>query len=365
MKEKHEDSNAIVDHMSNIQLKSIRIKNLNKIIIGHLNINSLRNKFDFLVTQVKGSIDILMISETKLDESFPIGQFLMDGYRDPFSLDRNENGGGILLYVREDISSKLLSFSSNIEGFFVEITLSNKKKWFLSCSYNPKRSQISNHLSELSKDTNIYLTKYDQLLFLGDFNAGVEGTSMKNFCSSYNLRSMINKPTCFKNPDKSSCIDFILTNCSRSFQNSCAIETGLSDFHKLVVTVLKTTYKKSKPKIITYRNYKSFNNDGFRNALQQIECNADNCDKNFDKFISSCRKILDQHAPQKKRCVRGNQSPFMNETLTKAIMHRSKLRNKFLKKRTEENRRKDTKQRNLCVTLLGKSRREYFGNLDE
>ena len=65
--------------MTNIHLKSIRIRNLNKIVIGHLNINSLRNKFDFLVTQVKGYIDILMISETKLDESFPIGQFLIDG----------------------------------------------------------------------------------------------------------------------------------------------------------------------------------------------------------------------------------------------------------------------------------------------
>ena len=65
--------------MTNTHLKSIRIRNLNKIVIGHLNINSLRNKFDFLVTQVKGYIDILMISETKLDESFPIGQFpLMD-----------------------------------------------------------------------------------------------------------------------------------------------------------------------------------------------------------------------------------------------------------------------------------------------
>ena len=158
-----------------------------------------------------------------------------------------------------------------------------------------------------------------------------------------------------KGPDKPSCIDLILTNCSRSFQNSCAIETGLSDFHKLVVTVLKTTYKKSKPKIITYRNYKSFNNDGFRNALQQIECNADNCDTNFEKFMSSCSKILDQQAPQKKRYVRGNQSPFMNETLTKAIMHRSKLRNKFLKKRTEENRRNYTKQRNLfeCFECSG------------
>ena len=65
--------------MTNIHLKSIRIRNLNKIVIGHLNINSLRNKFDFLVTQVKVYIDILMISETKLDESFPTGQFLIDG----------------------------------------------------------------------------------------------------------------------------------------------------------------------------------------------------------------------------------------------------------------------------------------------
>ena len=152
----------------------------------------------------------------------------------------------------------------------------NKKKWLLSCSYNPKRTQISNHLAELSKCTDLYSTKYDQLLFLGDFNAGLEDASIKNLCSRYNFTSMINKPTCFKNLDKPSCIDLILTNCSRSFQNSCVIETGLSDFHKLVVTVLKTTYKKSKPKIISYRCYKSFDNDNFREALQQIECNGDN-----------------------------------------------------------------------------------------
>ena len=76
--------------MTNIYLKSIRIRNLNKIVIGHLNINSLRNKFDFLVTQVKGYIHILMISETKLDESFPIGQFLLDGYSVPFRLEETK-----------------------------------------------------------------------------------------------------------------------------------------------------------------------------------------------------------------------------------------------------------------------------------
>ena len=63
-------------------------------------------------------------------------------------------------------------------------------------------------------------------LFLGDFNGRVEDSSVEDFCSSYNLRSMINRPTCFKNPEKPSWIDFILTNCPRSFQNSCNIETS-------------------------------------------------------------------------------------------------------------------------------------------
>ena len=96
------------------------------------------------------------------------------------------------------------------------------------------------------------------------------------------------------------CIDLTLTNWPRSFQNSCVIKTGLSDFHKLVVTVMKTTYKKLQPKIIAYRSYKYFNNDRFREALLQIECNGNNCDENDKDFTSSCNIILNEQAPQKK-----------------------------------------------------------------
>ena len=181
---------------------------------------------------MQGNNDVLIISETKLDESFPPGQFLLDGYIAPFHSDRYGNGGAILLFIKEDIPSKLLPMNNDIEGFFVEINLRNKKKCLLSYSYNPKKVLISNHLAELSKNIDLYLTKYDQLLFLGDFNAGVEDLSVNNFCSSFNLTSMTNKPTRFKNLDKPSCIDFILTNCPKSFQTSCVIETGLSDFHK-------------------------------------------------------------------------------------------------------------------------------------
>ena len=94
---------------------------MNKIIVRQLNINPIRNKFDFLAQQVKGNIDILMISEKKLDESFPVGQFVIDGYNLPFGFDRNGNGGGILLYIREDIPSKLLSIYRDIERFSVQM----------------------------------------------------------------------------------------------------------------------------------------------------------------------------------------------------------------------------------------------------
>ena len=142
--------------------------------------------------------------------------------------------------------------NKNIQGFFVEINLRIKKKWLLSCSYSPTKMQLSNNLVELSKSTDLYLIKYDQLLFLGGLNAGIEDSSVKNFCSSYNLTSMINISTCFKNLEEP-CMDLILTNCPRRFQNSCAIETGLLDFHKLVVTVMKATYKISRPKIIVMK----------------------------------------------------------------------------------------------------------------
>ena len=123
MNERSQIDNEIVDHITNADLKSLRIRNLNKTVLDHLNINSIRNKFDFLAHQVKGNIDILMISETKLDESFPPSQFLLDGYSVPIRFDRNRNSGVILLYIREDIPYKILSMNKNIEDFFVEINL--------------------------------------------------------------------------------------------------------------------------------------------------------------------------------------------------------------------------------------------------
>ena len=102
-----------------MDLKALCLKNFIKLTIAHSNINSLRNKFEFLISLIKDNIDILMISETKLDQSFPTNQFMINGFGAPFRLDRNVKGSGIILYIREDIPSRLVSTeSSQVEGFF-------------------------------------------------------------------------------------------------------------------------------------------------------------------------------------------------------------------------------------------------------
>ena len=83
-------------------------------ICAHLNVNSVRNKFDLQSDIIKNNIDILMISETKLDSSFPNGQFQIHDYSKPYRLDRNGNGGGILVFIREDIPTKLIDSQMKI-----------------------------------------------------------------------------------------------------------------------------------------------------------------------------------------------------------------------------------------------------------
>ena len=90
-------------------MQTTRKKNVNKLIFAHLNINSIRNNFDSVVKDISHNIDFLIISETNIDDSFPKGQFQIKGFSDPFRVDRNCHGGGILLYAREDIPVKLLS----------------------------------------------------------------------------------------------------------------------------------------------------------------------------------------------------------------------------------------------------------------
>ena len=123
-----------------------------------------------------------MISETKIDNSFPISQFTMTGYSIPFRLDRTSHGGGILLFVREDIPCKIIKTDcdADFEGIFVEINL-RKKKWLLCCSYNPHKSNIANHLKNICKTLDKLSATYGNLILIVDFNVKPEDESIAEF----------------------------------------------------------------------------------------------------------------------------------------------------------------------------------------
>ena len=99
---------------------------------------------------------------------------------------------------------------------FIEIN-TRKKKWLLCCSYNPHRNNISIHIPHLSKALDNYISHYDNILFLGDFNFQPSENCVNDFCNVFIISNVFQEPTCFKNPDNPSCIDLLLNKPSKKF----------------------------------------------------------------------------------------------------------------------------------------------------
>ena len=174
-----------------------------------------------------------------------------------------------MLFMRDGIPSKFLNtdiFISRILNLLVEINL-RSKRWLLSGSYNPYLNSIHNHLVQLRRKFDFYSSKYERFVVLGNFNGEMTNTHQEEFCSVYNFKSLIKDPACFKNPAKPTTVNHILTNHLRCFQHSDVSETGLFDFHRFTLTVLKGYHSTQNPKTIQYRDYKNFTNELFRETF--------------------------------------------------------------------------------------------------
>ena len=250
----------------------------------------------------------------------------------------------------------------NFEGIVLEIIL-RKAKWLLFGGYNPHKENTANFLTQLSPILNQYLSKYDNYIIIGDFNSEINEDLMKEFCDTYNLYNLIKEPTCFKNPHNPSSIDLMLTNRARQFQDSHTVETGLSDHHKMTISVLKTFFQKQSPSIVKYRDYNDFNVNIFRNQLL-VQLTKIYDDITYAKFEAIFIHLLDLHAPMKTKYIRANNASFMNKTLSKAVMTRSRLRNKFLKYHSHVNEYNYKKHRNYCTSLFRKEKKKFYDNID-
>ena len=169
-------------------------------------------------------------------------------YATRYRLDRNASGVEILSHKREYIPLTFLISKLSIEGFFIEIRL-RKKKWFLCCYYDPKKNLMANHLNCIGRSLGSELKQYENFIFMGHFNVDQMNVTMTilKYC-----RNIVEDKTCFKNSIDQTCIDLIITNRSKPSEIYVVVETGLSVFHKMSLTVTKLFYNKKNPR-------KSFN----------------------------------------------------------------------------------------------------------
>ena len=339
-----------------IDLRSNNPSNLN---FCYLNINSVRNKFTDFQEIINGNVNIISIAE--IDASFPSAQFTFEGYHSLYRLDVTNRSGGILVYVKSSIPSRCLSCENlcdSIQTVPFEINL-RKEKWLVISIYRPPSHGSEYFLNSLTKMIDLFAVTYDNYLIMADFNMEPSDPSLKAFLNSNNLYNLIKSNTCFKG--KGSCIDLFLTNRKYSFKCSDSYETGISDHHHMIYTMLKSCFNNTEPKLLNYRDFKHFSQEDFKEDLSEALCDCGNSYDDYDPIFTS---KLNKHAPKKKKWIRGNNKPRVNKALRQAIMKRSKLKNKAKNTKDPTDIRNYKKQRNYVVNLNKEAKLEYFSKYE-
>ena len=355
-------------------LKQLRICYPSNPLIGHLNINSLRNKMIDLREIMNETLpDILIITETKLDHTFTTAQFAVNDYFPPIRKDRNKHGGGILIFIRKGIHFKEkheLEPLEHYEGLSIELFVS-RKRWIIFAIYRPPSSPTQLFLNELSIRLSKAINRYDNIIVIGDINIDPrktrgDGPKLLEFCDVFSLTNLIKHDTCLTNMSMSS-IDVILTNRPRSFQKSSALSIDLSDYHKLIVTSMRSHLPRQSSKQIRYRSFRKFDADTYVSDISKINFNRaySNADEQYDYIIDEVAAVSNKHAPLKTKTVRGYHAPFMTKELRKSIMDRSRLEKRKNANPTMLNIQAYKKMRNKCVALKRKAIKQTFQKATE
>ena len=138
------------------------------------------------------------------------------------------------------------------------------------------------------------------MVFVGDFNAVESEPCLSQFLFKINTKNIVKESKCFKRVSNPCCIDLVIKNSSSNFQNKTAISTGLLDFHKMVVSVLKHTFHKSAPKELVSRDYKNLDWVIFKKELEDNMKQQANGSKHFEQIFL---EILNIHASIKKKLL--------------------------------------------------------------
>ena len=213
-----------------------------------LNITSLPKHIDEIcVLLATKNFDILALNETRLDHSIP-DDLVNIPYYDIIRNDRNRNGGGVCIYVRNTISYRNLSHTipDNLEAVVVEIHKPNSRPFIVSTIYRPPNSTV-----DIFGKIEYFISKFDcehnEFYLLGDLNCNMLDTSshvtkkLNLLLESYQLYQMINQPTRVTQ-FTSSLLDICVTSNPEHVILTDVVPLGVSD-HNIIYVVRKINSK--------------------------------------------------------------------------------------------------------------------------
>ena len=293
-------------------LKQYRCKYAKNPVILYYNVNSFRYKFTELSQILVDSlVDILIIGESKLDNSFLDAQFHVDNYT-LHRCDRNAHGGGVMVYVNSVIPHRIRNdlnvyISNSLEGLIFEINL-NKRKWLIAGLYKPPKmpdtlfsKTFCTLIDEMSSDS-------QNVIITGDLNFDMnEKNILHDLCDIYRLKNKITGNTCFKG-EHGTLLDVFLVSNKNYFGKCLNSDIGISDCHNIIGCSLKGNLPLNEKKIISYRSYKKFDLENFHNDLKcmpiDVCLSIENVDGQINGFIDAYTHIVNKHVPVKTKTIK-------------------------------------------------------------
>ena len=315
--------------------------------------------------------DIFAINESKIDSSIPDSEINIPSYKS-IRKDRNRNGGGVVIYVREQISFRDRNdlVSDKLEMICIEIEHPHSKPFLLSTWYRPPNSELN-----IINEYELFLFKcdieYKEMITMGDLNCDL-GKSPPDACTNritslnnlYQMVNFINEPNRVTETSAST-IDLILSNTPENIVSSGVSHVGISD-HSLIYAVRKFVFPKSKSIMREVRDFKHFSDRDFYNDLSQVpwEIISTFSDPNecWCVWKSFFIEILDAHAPLRYKRTKVNAVPWMTTIIKNEIRNRDYHKKKAIKHNSKYHWEMYKKSRNKVNINIRKTKSEYFVN---
>ena len=337
--------------------------------IACLNVRGLLNKFDQICNLIhECEFDLFGLCETFLDDSVYDYMYKIDGYN-VFSKNRNRHGGGVLLYIKDNVKCEVidLSVSQMIESIWVKVTL-NSESYAIGVIYRPP-SADRNYYKEILNQLDFIHANFEKVILMGDlnfdykFDVSLSSNPVYNIECLYDMKQLITEPTRVT-VTTSTLIDVILSNVSQLHVKSGVYQIGMSD-HYLIFSVLKGTKMKSNHREITFRNYRKFNVNDFIYDLSECETLTDlewtqnEFECKWVEFKEAFMKICNKHAPIQTRRLKDRKNPWVTPDILSMMYERDNLKKKAVMSKDPHIWSQYTSIRNKITQLLREAKKGF------